>query len=57
MDITIRPYRPEDLDTTGLSDVSKETLVELLSVNPGQWTKELETQGEFFATPGFRFAV
>ena len=44
--------RPEDLDTTGLSDVSKETVAELLSVNPEQWKKELETQGEFFATLG-----
>ncbi len=44
--------RPEDLDTSGLSDVSKETLDELLSVKPEQWKKELETQQQFFDTLG-----
>ena len=44
--------RPEDLDTVGLKDVSVNTLGELLSVKPGEWTKELENQGTFFATLG-----
>ncbi len=44
--------RPEDLDTAGLEGMTPEKLVELLSVDPGQWQKELAAQQEFFNTLG-----
>ncbi|MEX2494516.1 MAG: phosphoenolpyruvate carboxykinase (GTP) [Woeseia sp.] len=38
-----------DIDTRGL-DVSEETMKALLSVNPAQWRKEMDSIGDYFAT-------
>lgn len=42
--------RPEDLDVAGMAGISPETLIELLSVKPAEWQKELEGQQKFFDT-------
>lgn len=44
-------YVPEvnGLDITGLADVSAETMQELLTINPQDWTEDIKNQQEFFA--------
>ncbi|MGI9113679.1 MAG: phosphoenolpyruvate carboxykinase (GTP) [Chthoniobacterales bacterium] len=44
--------RPDDLDLEGLAGVSSDTMQELLSVRPEEWTTELETQSKFFESLG-----
>jgi phosphoenolpyruvate carboxykinase (GTP) len=43
--------RPEDFDLDDL-DVPRETMRELFSIKPEEWTKELDGQSEFFKTLG-----
>ena len=40
---------PEDIDLTGLEDVSLDTVKGLLSIDKDAWEKEVKEQGEFFA--------
>ncbi len=44
--------KPEDLDLDELDGVSSETMERLLSIQPNEWKKELESQGELFAKIG-----
>ncbi|MGZ5537800.1 MAG: phosphoenolpyruvate carboxykinase (GTP) [Chthoniobacterales bacterium] len=44
--------RPQDLDTEGLEGVAKETLAELVTVEPNEWKKEVAEQKKFFDTLG-----
>ena len=43
--------RPEDFDLDGL-DITRETIRELFSIKPDEWTSELESQTKFFDTLG-----
>jgi phosphoenolpyruvate carboxykinase (GTP) len=45
--------KPGDIDTKGL-DVSKDTLEQLLAVDPQQWRAEMDSIGEYFAEFGDR---
>lgn len=44
---------PQGIDTSGL-DVSRETMDALLTINAGQWKKEMESVGEYLASYGDR---
>ncbi len=44
--------RPEDLDLEELSGVSADGMKQLLSVQPNEWKKEVESQGELFEKIG-----
>ncbi len=44
--------RPEDLDLDELDSVSTEAMKQLLSIQPNEWKKEVENQGELFAKIG-----
>src|SRR5690606_2391316 len=46
--------RPQDLDVSGLADVSEETLRQLLAVDPAQWRAEFEDIGEYLDSFGTR---